>query len=209
MNPAAQNKKGFTLIELLVVISIIALLSTVVFSQMDDARKKSQFSKESQGVKQIQNALELYRNKYGIYLGEDTWASNNASNPPGVIYSNWAAGSYNGSEELNNYLQPLVSEGFISSIPNLPYSWPANGTNYEWYYYYVVKPTDVYDWGSGLYRYQYTCGGVPVTEYMLYTYMVDTELATFSALPFYGYILTDPNGSVSTWESTSEFCVGL
>jgi type II secretion system protein G len=60
-----HTNKGFTLIELLVVISIIALLSTVVLSSLTTARKKARDVQRKAIVKQIQNALELYRNDNG------------------------------------------------------------------------------------------------------------------------------------------------
>jgi prepilin-type N-terminal cleavage/methylation domain-containing protein len=63
-----RRNRGFTLIELLVVISIIALLSTIVFGAIGDARKKAQNKKQNETARQYINALELYRNEdNGIY----------------------------------------------------------------------------------------------------------------------------------------------
>ena len=62
-----NNNKGFTLIELLVVISIIALLSSVVFASLSVSRSKARDAKRISDVRQIRNALELYRNDYGSY----------------------------------------------------------------------------------------------------------------------------------------------
>ena len=53
--------KGFTLIELLVVISIIGLLSTLAVVALGSARAKSRDARRVSDVKQIQTALELYR----------------------------------------------------------------------------------------------------------------------------------------------------
>ena len=56
-----KNKKtGFTLIELLVVISIIGLLSSVIFAGLNDAKAKARDAKRLSELKEIQNALELY-----------------------------------------------------------------------------------------------------------------------------------------------------
>jgi len=60
-------KKAFTLIELLVVISIIALLSSIVLAALNDARAKARDSRRIQDLKQVQNALELFRADYGKY----------------------------------------------------------------------------------------------------------------------------------------------
>ncbi len=62
-------KKGFTLIELLVVISIIALLTSVVMGQLNNAKAKARDRALVSGIHEIQTALELYRSKYGSYPG--------------------------------------------------------------------------------------------------------------------------------------------
>jgi prepilin-type N-terminal cleavage/methylation domain-containing protein len=57
------RKKAFTLIELLLVISIISLLSAIVLSSIQEARDNAQITKFGQDWKQIQIAVELYKNK--------------------------------------------------------------------------------------------------------------------------------------------------
>lgn len=52
--------QGFTLIELLVVISIISLLSSVVFASVNSARKKGRDAARVANVKSLKTALELY-----------------------------------------------------------------------------------------------------------------------------------------------------
>ncbi len=59
--------RGFTLIELLVVISIIGLLSSVVFASLSTARAKSRDARRKSDITQISKALELYYDKYGGY----------------------------------------------------------------------------------------------------------------------------------------------
>lgn len=64
-------KRGFTLIELLVVISIIGLLSSVVLGSLNTARAKARDARRFSDMKQVQLALELYRDKYGNYPSSD------------------------------------------------------------------------------------------------------------------------------------------
>lgn len=54
------SEKGFTLIELLVVVAIIGMLSSVVLSSMNSARKKARDARRISDVKSLQTALELY-----------------------------------------------------------------------------------------------------------------------------------------------------
>jgi len=63
-----KNKKGFTLIELLVVVSIISLLASVVLASLNTARAKARDARRLQDLKQIQLALELYKDKCGSYI---------------------------------------------------------------------------------------------------------------------------------------------
>ncbi|KKU67542.1 MAG: General secretion pathway protein G [Parcubacteria group bacterium GW2011_GWA2_47_16] len=60
-------KKGFTLIELLVVISIISLLSSIVFSNFTNQRAKARDARRVTELIQIRKALDLY---YDANLGK-------------------------------------------------------------------------------------------------------------------------------------------
>lgn len=57
--------KGFTLVELLIVITILGLLASMVLAALQDSREIARDSKRIQEAKQLQNALELYRNANG------------------------------------------------------------------------------------------------------------------------------------------------
>jgi len=62
---------GFTLIELLVVIAIIGILSSVVLSSLNSARAKARDAKRLSDMHQMQVALELYHNSFGVYPYSD------------------------------------------------------------------------------------------------------------------------------------------
>lgn len=58
--------KSFSLIELLVVIAIISLISSISFSNYNAAREKSRDTKRKSDLKEIQKAMELYRQNQSI-----------------------------------------------------------------------------------------------------------------------------------------------
>ncbi len=63
----SRHATGFTLIELLVVISIIGLLSSIIFSSLSSARLKARDAARMQGLVQFRSAAELYTNDNGHY----------------------------------------------------------------------------------------------------------------------------------------------
>ncbi|PIV10858.1 hypothetical protein COS50_03355 [Candidatus Roizmanbacteria bacterium CG03_land_8_20_14_0_80_35_26] len=54
-------KKGFTLIELLVVIAIIGMLSALLLPNFMGARERARDAQRKSDLKQIQKALEMYK----------------------------------------------------------------------------------------------------------------------------------------------------
>jgi len=62
------NKKlGFTLIELLVVVSIIGVLSSLIYINFSEARDSSRNRVWQTELKEVQLALELYKSQNGVY----------------------------------------------------------------------------------------------------------------------------------------------
>lgn len=68
----SNRKTGFTLIELLVVIAIIGILASVVLSSLNSARASARDAARVSIFKNIQTALEIYRNANGSYPGSNT-----------------------------------------------------------------------------------------------------------------------------------------
>jgi prepilin-type N-terminal cleavage/methylation domain-containing protein len=61
-NFTTLKNRAFTLIELLVVIAIIGLLASVVLASLQSARASGRDATRVSAVKELQKALELYRN---------------------------------------------------------------------------------------------------------------------------------------------------
>jgi general secretion pathway protein G len=74
MNKPTQ--KAFTLIELLVVISIIGILATLVVANINSARSRARDAERKSDMKNIQTALRIYYNDYGVYPGSQVGGGN-------------------------------------------------------------------------------------------------------------------------------------
>lgn len=91
--------KGFTLIELLVVISIIAILSSIVMSQLKNARIRAEDLAKIQDMRLIKNAALEYM------IDRDTLPPVNNGTNNGI-----------GSLEADLYA-PLISGGYLRARP--------------------------------------------------------------------------------------------
>lgn len=62
-----KYSKGFTLLELLVVISIIGVLTVILFASISSARAKGRDAQDITELKSVVNALNLYYSANGYY----------------------------------------------------------------------------------------------------------------------------------------------
>jgi len=70
-------RKAFTLIELLVVIAIIGMLSALLLPNYMGARERARDSQRKSDLKQMQKALEMYRQDFSYYPADNTFIVNN------------------------------------------------------------------------------------------------------------------------------------
>jgi prepilin-type N-terminal cleavage/methylation domain-containing protein len=61
------HKNAFTLIELLVVIAIIGILATLLIANINASRGRARDANRKADLRNIQTALRLYYNDYGVY----------------------------------------------------------------------------------------------------------------------------------------------
>lgn len=101
MKAFGQTERGITLIELLVVIAIIGLLASIVMASLNSARSKARDAKRLSDFKQIQLALELYRDANGQYPSAAPGGSG--------CWWNWQSGNTNGgSSQWLSALAPYL-----------------------------------------------------------------------------------------------------
>jgi prepilin-type N-terminal cleavage/methylation domain-containing protein len=114
-----SKKFGFSIIELLVVISIIALLSSALLSNVNNVRKKARDTKRITDLKAIKTAFEWY---------QTTDPDGNYPNSGGSFFSTNGGGLNNSFAPLTTIVGPI-----LPSFPNDP----LNITGQFGYYYAV------------------------------------------------------------------------
>jgi prepilin-type N-terminal cleavage/methylation domain-containing protein len=108
-----ESNKGFTLIELLVVISIMGVISSVIFVSFSGSRDKARLAKAQQFDAQISHALSAYA--IGIWRFEEgsgttlydmsgfendgTFIGNPSPVFPGGVYSNTTSLEFDGIDD--------------------------------------------------------------------------------------------------------------
>lgn len=141
-----KKRFGFTLIELMIVISIIGILSAVIFASFSKSRSVARDDIRKSDLKNLQVALALYKAQNGSYPKGDpacdspvggTWFTPGPVNTLG--HPNFRS--------CDNYIYGLVPD-FIAELPKDPISegvidrgifYQSNGSNYKLMYYLTVE----------------------------------------------------------------------
>lgn len=140
------GQRGFTLIELLVVISIISLLSSVILSAVNGARLKARDAQRRLTVKQIQNALEVYRSVVGTYpLSGNNGPGGASCITPGGVGGAWTSASDAACwAALATQLQP-----YLSTLPVDPKQSTQTGSGVGPLFDATQYGYSYFSWGTG------------------------------------------------------------
>ena len=117
-----MNKKlfGFTLIEVLVVISIISVLSAVVYANFGEAQKSSRDKVRKTSLKELALALEVYKSQNGVYPAKGCGSSAQWAGPGPL--SSWGA-------SCSEYINGLVPD-FKPELPTDPNQESVSGLGF-------------------------------------------------------------------------------
>lgn len=137
-----QSNKGFTFIELAVSIAIIGVLSTVILSSVNGARKSARVAQRVSDLKKVQAALDLY------YAKNKSYPSTGGAHR-GVCPSYSGGGAYTAN---NGLVIPGLVPQYINQIPVDPqtsatndsncYLYRSNGTDYAFIAHQVLELSD-------------------------------------------------------------------
>lgn len=121
----ARQKQGFTIVELLIVIVVIAILAAITIVAFSGIQQRARDSQRKSDIATITKALEVYyldNGKYPVSSGSTT------------VNASWSTSNDASWNNLKNALVPK----YISSLPSDPTNSPngfTNGKSYSYSYY--------------------------------------------------------------------------
>jgi len=116
------NRAGFTLVEIMVVITIISILTSVLYVSFNAARENSRDQVRQSDLKQLQLAIELYKAQNGSYPDSGCGAADSHFAGPGPA----APGNYT---SCSDWIDGLTPE-FIAELPSDPTSESETGKGF-------------------------------------------------------------------------------
>ena len=135
---------GFTLVELMVVISIIGILSAVLYVNYNDAREQARDKVRMTDLKNLQLAIETYRAQNGIYPAQGCGDANNhdfAGSGPGTgAFVNCDTASKPYILGLTpDFISVLPKDSKFESDPNRGFYYTSDGNSYKLMVYDSVE----------------------------------------------------------------------
>jgi prepilin-type N-terminal cleavage/methylation domain-containing protein len=120
---------GFTLVEIIVVVSIVAILSAIIYANFSQGSAQSRDAKRKSDLRNLQTAIELYKTENGRYPagcnGVNIWSGHSGSHA-------CAAGSQYIVDLAPKYIKTLPRDPKLNGVESgYMYLTNANGTVYK------------------------------------------------------------------------------
>lgn len=130
-----KNDAGFTLIEMIAVISIIAILSGIVYANINEARKKARDAIRIADLKQLQQAFDLFYLENGYVPNDIFYSASEGSLFPANSSTDQKWNSYASSFFAGGLKDPKNNEtwsprSFPGSIPYNKFGYFYRGKTY-------------------------------------------------------------------------------
>ena len=120
---------GFTLVELMVAISIIGILSSIVYANFGEARKSSRDDIRKTSMKELQLAIEFYKAQNDVYPPAGCGANGTTWVGPGpgthTVCPLYITGL------IPDYIPALPTDPNSENVNNKGFIYRSNGTNYK------------------------------------------------------------------------------
>lgn len=150
-----KSNLGFTLIELLVVIAIIGGLSAIVLPNFMGARERARDAQRKSDLKQLQKALETYKQDQVAPNAYPTTGPNNSLVNSGQCWSSGAGCTG------NIYMNKLPFDP--KSLTPTPYFYQLQSDNFKYILCACLENKADTDGVTGNCNASYTCGNPPGT----------------------------------------------
>lgn len=179
-----KNSSGFTLVELMVVISIIGMMSSILYVNYNDAREQARDKVRMTDLKSLQLAIETYKAQHGRYPDQGCGlAAGKFAGPGGASGADFS--------QCDPYIVGLTPD-FISVLPKdsrfenetdkgFYYKTNTNGTSYKLMVYNSVEKLTISSYSDEFARCPKTggaCSGSSPTGANSKTYSVYSAGAT-------------------------------
>lgn len=125
------RRTGFSIVEIMVVVAIIGIIVPILYVNFGDAREQSRDTERQNNLRNLQSALELYKNRHGRYpercpSGHGSW-----SGQPGTTYecdsgaNEYILGDASDGRPFSEFVQRLPQDQFLTG-PDSGYAYTVN-----------------------------------------------------------------------------------
>jgi prepilin-type N-terminal cleavage/methylation domain-containing protein len=121
--------RGFTFVELMVAISIIGILSAIVYANFGDARKAARDDIRKTDLKNLQLAVETYKAQNGTYPAQGcvsaTWAGPGPQPGWGCPADQYIVGL------VPDFIPALPRDSVFEDVNGVGFMYATDGTDYK------------------------------------------------------------------------------